>query len=426
MTTRLRWCTLNYGFSHISFRLPKKNLLGVVKPKRIQSAENVGKEIEGALANPIGSDRISKSIGKEDKITILIDDITRPSASGIILPSIIKEIRNTGVDLKNTTILIATGMHRKHTSEEKETLIGEILLGKIAVTDHVSTDRENLTHFGKTSHGTELKLNSLLDRSDFVIATGCVDIHWFAGYTGGSKSILPGVAGPESIQQNHAMLLSPKAKAGLVYGNPVREDIEEAGKIADLDFILNVVLNDKKKIIRAFAGDRLKAYSQGTKLFDELYKMPLSRKADIVIASPGGFPKDINLYQAQKALDNASYAAKDGGIIILVAECGERYGGETFERWMRESATPEEIVERIKSGFILGGHKAYGFAKLLKRLRKIILVSSIDERLINKSLLTAAKSIEDALNLARKELGYDSEILVMPNAGSTYFSIADV
>lgn len=426
MTKYLHRYTLNYGSSYISMRLPKKNLLGVVKPKRMQSAENVGKEIEGALANPIGSDRISKSIGKEDKIAILIDDITRPSPSSVIVPPIIKEIRNIGVDLANVVILIATGMHRKHTKEEKKTLIGETLLGKVAVTDHVSVDRENLSYFGKTSHGTELKLNNLLDRSDFVIATGCVDAHWFAGYTGGSKSILPGVAGPESIQQNHAMLLSPNAKAGLVYGNPVREDIEEAGKIAGLDFILNVVLNDKKNIVRAFAGDRLKAHSQGTKLFDELYKMPLSRKADIVIASPGGFPKDINLYQAQKALDNASYAAKDGGIIILVAECREGYGGETFERWMRESATSEEIVERIKSGFILGGHKAYGFAKLLKRLHKIILVSSISEGLINKSFLTAAKSIEDALNLARKELGYDSEILIVPNAGSTYFSIADV
>jgi len=410
---------LKYGSGHVLVELPERNLLGIIEPKRADGVRDIKMEIERALTNPINSERISKLVGRGDKILVLVSDITRPVPNSVILPPLIEEIKNAGVDLSDVRILIASGAHRKLTNEEKRVLIGEDLLRKITVMDHDCKNSENLLYFGKTTHGTELRLNSLVDLSDFIIGTGCVDIHWFAGYTGGSKIILPGVAAYESIQQNHAMMLLPEARTGCLQGNPVREDIDEAGEIADLDFILNVVLNDRKEIVKAYAGDRVEAHRHAAKLFDTFYKASVSRKADIVIASAGGFPKDINLYQAQKALDNASYAVRDGGILILVAECREGYGEKTFEQWMIDS-TPEEIVEKIKAKFILGGHKAYGFAKLLKRLRRVILVSSIDEKLINKKLLTPAKSVQDALNLAFEELGHDSSVLIMPYAGSTF------
>ncbi len=352
----------------------------------------------------------------------MVSDITRPCPSHKILPHVIDELNGAGVGDVDMTIFFANGMHRKQTAEDMNKLIGPGILGR-KVVNHDSKDKANLEYVGRTRRGTDVSINKRALDCDFKIGIANVDIHYFAGYSGGGKSLLPGVSSFDTIQQNHSMMTLPRAEPGVVEGNPVRDDIEEGARIAGMDYILNVVLNEDKGIVQAVAGD-FKAHRAAVKTNDLMYKVPIDRRADIVIASAGGFPKDINLYKSQKALDNALYAVKDGGTIILLAECPEGLGDETFEEWIMEASCPDDIIERLREGFALGGHKAFAIARLAKRAR-IVAVSGpglrrmISEDLGGKGLLESASSIEEALRAALDAHGSDASIILMPYAGST-------
>jgi len=254
--------------------------------------------------------------------------------------------------------------------------------------------------------------------SDLIIATGNLELHWFVGYSGGNKALLPGVCSKTSIEKNHSLMLSEHAVAGNIDTNPVRLDIEEAGSIANVGFIVNVVLNSKKEIVKAVAGHPIYAHREGVKYIDQMYKLPIKRKYDIVVASCGGFPKDINLYQAQKGLDNAFHAVKEGGTIVLVAECREGFGERTFEEWMRKAKSPDEPLQWIRSNFVLGGHKAVGFCKVLKKA-EIFLCSSMNEETVKDVFMKPFNDVQQALNEALQKHGKSADILIMPFANST-------
>jgi nickel-dependent lactate racemase len=251
-----------------------------------------------------------------------------------------------------------------------------------------------------------------------IIGIANIDIHYFAGYSGGAKSLLPGVAAFKSIQQNHSLMLLYGSEPGIANGNPVREDLEEASKKTNFKFIVNVILNDKKEIVKVVAGDCIKAHRFAIAVNDVMYKRPIKEKADIVVATAGGLPKDINFYQAQKGLDNAAYAVNEGGTIIFLAECIEGMGDKTFNQWLSEASCPDEVIERLQRRFILGGHKAYAIAKLVKKA-EIIIVSKLSRDLVEKSFMKPAKSIEEALNEAFATHGNNSSVILMPYAGST-------
>ena len=229
---------------------------------------------------------------------------------------------------------------------------------------------------------------------------------------------MPGVSTKAAIQENHSRMVMPEACTGKTYGNPVREDIEEVIDSIPIDFILNVVLDEKKNIIKAVAGHYFKAHREGCNFLDKIYKIKISEKADIVIVSPGGYPKDINLYQAQKALDNASHAVKDGGIIILTAACTEGLGEEVFERWMLESENPGSMIKQIQRKFELGGHKAAAIAMVLQKAR-IFLVSDMQYDFVKSIFLEPFNDIDGALIEAYRELGSDAKVILMPYGGST-------
>ena len=271
----------------------------------------------------------------------------------------------------------------------------------------------------KCQYHNSRRLKEIFDScTDRVVCLGNIEYHYFAGYSGGAKAIMPGVSTRAAIQANHSAMVMDAARAGALDGNPVRNDIEEVTKFLPIDFILNVVLDENKRIIKAVAGHHVEAHREGCKFLDSLYKVKNKLRADIVITTPGGFPKDINLYQAQKALDNAKYAVRDGGIIILLAACTEGYGEGVFERWINESSSPDDLIEKIGRNFELGGHKAAAIA-LVEKKAKVFIVSDMPFEMSRKIYMEPFDDIQKAIDTAFSELGPDARVLLMPYGGST-------
>ena len=371
--------------------------------------------MEHALQNPINSKRLSEIVKPGKKIAIITSDITRPMPSKIVLPPVIKEIEKAGCSLEDVTIVFGLGSHRKHTEEEKKNLVSEEIYNKIKCVD---SDPSECRHLGETSRGTPVDIFSVVADADYRICLGNIEYHYFAGYSGGAKAIMPGVSTKEAIQANHSHMVKDSAKAGAIDDNPVRQDIDEVAKFINIDFIVNVVLNENKEIIYAVAGHYIDAHREGCRFLDKFYKCPIPEKADIVITTPGGFPKDINLYQAQKALDNAKHAVRNGGVVILVAACTEGLGEKIFERWMTNAEDSESMISDIQEKFELGGHKAAAIA-LVKQKASIYLVSQMEPSFVKKIFMEPYSNVNEALQDALKKVGRDAQVLFMPFGGST-------
>ena len=271
---------------------------------------------------------------------------------------------------------------------------------------------------GTTAAGTPVDITRVVAEAGRRICLGNIEYHYFAGYSGGVKAIMPGVSTRAAIQANHSKMILPEARAGALDGNPLRMDIEEAGAICGVDFILNVVLGEHKEILRAVAGHPVKAHRAGCAFLDALYLKELPRAADIVLVSQGGAPKDLNLYQTQKALDNARHAVRPGGIIILIGSCREGLGERVFEEWMTTSPSPAAMIERIGRDFQLGGHKAAAIAMTLEKAQ-VWLVSELEPDFVRSIFLTPQPSVQEALDAAFAALGRGASVLAMPYGGST-------
>ena len=271
---------------------------------------------------------------------------------------------------------------------------------------------------GVTSRGTPVDIVRIVAEADRRICLGNIEYHYFAGYSGGAKAIMPGCSTWNAIQANHSMMVRDESHAGNIATNPVRQDIEEACSMVGVDFILNVVLNEHKKIVKAVAGDVTEAHRVGCEYLDHLYAKKIKKQADIVIVSQGGAPKDLNLYQTQKALDNAKHAVREGGIIILVGSCKEGLGNPVFDEWFREASRPQDIIDRLNRGFKLGGHKAAAVAQVMNRA-SIYMVSDMDPEFVRSIFMTPYATVQEAYDAAEKKLGGNADVIVMPYGGST-------
>jgi nickel-dependent lactate racemase len=410
---------LPYGKSEICVRIPTRNFLGSVEPAEKQGVSDARVEIERALREPIGSETLSDIAKLEHKVAIVVDDATRPAPSNLMVPPLLDELNMAGVKEENVTVIFGCGTHRAVTREEAVRLLGEDVLDRVKVISH-DCKAEDLIYLGKTGkHGTKVYLNRVFAEADVKILTGDICFHYYAGYGGGRKSVLPAVAGEEAIKHNHAMLLHPQAKTGVLEGNPIHEDMVEAAKLAKVDFILNVVINKEGEIVKAFAGDLEQAFYEGVKLVDEMYRVPVDRKADIVVVSPGGHPADVNLFQAYKGVDNALEVVKRGGVIILVAECPEGHGNQVFYDWMVKFKDLRAVEREIKRRFVLGGHKAYYLMKALRKVQIILVSSMPDYYAANVFKLKTARAVNDALNEAFSIAGKKAKIWAMPYGNST-------
>lgn len=404
------------GFANTTMKInvDDKNLMGVLHANDVSIDLKGADEVKRALANPINSKRLRDIVKIGEKIVIITSDITRPMPSKIVVPVVLEELYEAGVKDEDITIVFALGSHRKHTEDEKKRIVGEGIYKKIQCIDSDSTD---FIHLGYTKNNTPVDIFRPVAQADRRICLGNIEYHYFAGYSGGAKAIMPGVSTRAAIQANHSRMVDDNSFAGNLETNPVRCDIDAVAKFVPIDFIVNVVLNEEKEIIKAVAGHYIDAHREGCRFLDSFYKIKIKRKADIVITSPGGFPKDLNLYQAQKALDNAKHAVKKGGIIILVASCKEGLGEKTFEEWISNMKEPGELITRIKTDFKLGGHKAAAIAMVLQNA-SIYLVSDLDKSFVEHIFFKPFSDAQAALDHALEEAGEDASVIIIPHGGS--------
>ncbi|HCK88607.1 MAG TPA: nickel-dependent lactate racemase, partial [Erysipelotrichaceae bacterium] len=277
---------------------------------------------------------------------------------------------------------------------------------------------DNTVHLADTPHGTPIDIDRVVAEADRRICLGNIEFHYFAGYSGGIKAIFPGCSTREAIQANHSMMVEDAACAGNLNNNPVRDDLEEMTKYLSVDFILNVVLDEHKHIVKGFAGDNQKAHRDACAYLDRFYRRPIDERADIVVVSQGGTPKDLNLYQTQKALDNAKYAVRDGGTIIVCGSCREGFGNARFEEWMTGYDNGKQMTEDIRKHFILGAHKAAAIGAVSMHA-DIMLVSDMEPETVKKTILKYAPSLQEAYEEASAKYPADASVIIMPYGGST-------
>lgn len=408
---------LEFGYDNTvqSVDVPAEKVLKVLMSNEMVHERRGTAAVEYALANPLGSEKLCELVAPGMKTVIVTSDISRPLPSYDVIPSVLNELNKGGVEDKDITVVFALGSHRNHTEEEKKHLAGTEVYGRVRCEDSNET---GFVHMGDTSAGTPVDICRRVAEADFKICLGNVEFHYFAGYSGGYKAVMPGCSTVAAIQKNHTKMVSTDAHAGRLVGNPVREDIEEAGRICGVDFIVNAVLSEHKEIVYAAAGDAVTAHRDACAYLDRMYRCRIPALADIVIVSQGGAPKDANLYQVQKALDNSKHAVKDGGTVILVGSCAEGFGSKKFEDWLMEAESPHSLVERIGEHFELGGHKAAAIGMVLEKA-DIYLVSEMPDDVVKNIFMTPFKSVEDAYAAAVKKHGPGATVIAMPFGGAT-------
>jgi len=407
--------SLNYGSTSMTLDILDENYLGTLSPKDTREIEDPINEVRRALANPIGSKKLKELVSSQDKVIILASDVSRPAPSSLLLPPILEELNEAGVNNDQITIIFGLGVHRKQTEEEKKRLVGDMVYKQVKCIDH---DIDNCVKIGKTKRGNDVFIFKELLEADFIVATGNLEFHYFAGFSGGAKAVAPGICSRKTIAGNHKHFLDSGAKAGKIEGNPIREEIEEIGEMVGIDFMVNAVLNSHKKVVKVVAGDVTKAHREGTEYINNIFGVKIDHLADIVIASPGGYPKDIDLYQTHKAMENAMLAVKKGGIIIIVGECRDGLGEESFAEALNGELSPLELMEELKNNFILGRHKASRIANINMNT-EIYLVSHLTDEIKKNLFLKSFDSLQEAFSQALKVQGEKAKVLVIPYGGST-------
>ncbi|MEG6616409.1 nickel-dependent lactate racemase [Peptococcaceae bacterium 1198_IL3148] len=407
---------LPYGESQIEADINDDNVAGIIMPKGNNSQQLSRDIVVTALANPIGSDSIPVLVNrnKPRQIAIIISDVTRPMPYDDMLPPVLNELLQAGVKPEQVTIVIATGCHRPNTKAEIIAALGSDIANTYHIINHDC--KSNLKSVGYLSSGIELLINSAVADAQLKIALGLIIPHKLAGYSGGSKAVLPGVADFKSITENHRLMTKPHVQAGSYERNPVRKQMNEAARLAGVNFILNVVTNHQDQVIAAVAGDTDLAWRQGVQLCRESALVKVPKKCPVAIISCGGYPRDLNVYQAIKPIVNAGKLINGGGTIVVCARCQEGYGDEVFAQWVTEARTPEDIIKRFKGGYALGGHKAYVLAKLLTT-NEVVLVSDLSAQHTENLFINYQPDIAAALTYVEKKHGPDYRAWVVPYAG---------
>lgn len=407
--------TVKYGTSSLNLEISSTQYRGSILPSKAAGVADPVQETVRALQNPIGSRRLQDRVSPSDRVVILASDITRPSPSRILIPPILDELNSAGVKDEQISIIFGLGVHRRQTEKEKLSLVGEDIYHRVDCIDH---DIKDCQWVGRTSRGTPVSVFQKVLEADFLVGTGNLEFHYFAGFSGGAKALCPGVCSRETIEGNHRLFVLPGAEGGRIAGNPVREDIEEVDKMVGTQFMVNAILNTEKEVVKVVAGDVTAAHRVGVAAIKSLFSVPLTSPVDIIITSPGGFPKDIDLYQSHKAIENASLAVKEGGIIILAAQCQDGLGEKVFAAGLLEGGSPEKWIQELQEKFILGRHKISRIAGIHLK-KEIYMVSDlpqgVKERLFFPSFDTIGAAFQQAVNVQ----GREAQVLVMPYGIST-------
>lgn len=409
---------IKYGKEKFKLEIPKERVLKTLKAAEKDGLDNPLKAVQASLEDPIASNSLLDLLNKKEaqKIVVIVNDVTRYTPYNYMLPPLLEVIERAGIKKEQVTFVVATGVHDPHSKKQNIDIFGEEI-DRDYEFHHHDCDAE-VVEIAKLSTGNTLKINKIVAEADFVIATGVILPHYMAGFSGGRKSILPGVADRDSIENNHANMVKVMAEAPSLEKNPINLEMFEAAEMLGVDFIINVVTNSNREIVKVVSGDLKEAWSAGIDISAEMYHVEIEEKVDAAVVSSGGFPRDINVYQAQKALDHADHAVKKGGTIIWVAECSEGLGEERFEKWMQEAKKPEDNIERIKKKFLIGGHKAYAISKVVKD-KDVILISSLSKEKTETMFLQKLDSLDEAVKYLEKKYNGDYTTYIMPQGSLT-------
>jgi nickel-dependent lactate racemase len=404
--------TLPYGDSTLNVRLPGRNVVAVLEAKHVPGLKDERAAIFKALRQPVDSPPLKDCLKPTDKVVIIVTDNTRACPDERLLPVILEELA-AKIPVTNITILIALGLHAPLSREEQIKKLGRAIVEKYQVVNH---DPNHTVRLGTTSFGTSVEVNSIVFEADFRISTGFIEPHFFAGFSGGRKSIAPGVSSARAIRNNHcyAMVGHPKAQAGILEGNPVHEDQVEQAKMAKLDFILNVLLNAQKQITHVLAGNPWSAHIAGCEIEKGIVQSEIDHKVDITIVTNGGAPLDLDFYQTVKGIDTAAKITRPGGAIIVASSCHAGVGSADFKALHSGCQSPQEVLEKIKCGPTAGvdwQNQILAFAQLD---HSIFLYSKLADDEVKSMLVNPVRSVEEGLEKAFKLLGQEAEIAVIP------------
>lgn len=412
--------SIPYGKETQTLEVADARLQAVLTPKHGESAQpDQSAIVKNALENPVASPRLRDMARGKRKILVITSDHTRPVPSRVTLPLYLAEIRAGSLDAE-IRILIATGMHRPTTENELRAKLGDAIVDNETIVVHRAMADEDMRFFGTLPSGGELWLNKLVAWADLVVSEGFIEPHFFAGFSGGRKSILPGVASGKTVLYNHnaRFIQSPAARQGNLEGNPIHEDMLFAAKAAKLAFILNVLIDADKRVIAAFAGDPTEAHRQGCALCGELTQAK-AVTSDIAITSNGGYPLDQNVYQSVKGMTAAEACVRPGGAIILCAALGDGHGGEAFYRWFADRENAAQVTRDIENVPPEQTYMDQWEAQILARVQQkaaVYFVTGAENRgLIEAMHMTWAPDVNAALAAASKKLGENATVTAIPD-----------
>ncbi|MDU2066216.1 MAG: nickel-dependent lactate racemase [Sporomusaceae bacterium] len=415
-----------FGDSTISLSLPQEKIIYEIEGAPAPAITDIPAAVLEALRNPVGTAPLKEIVTKTDSVVIIVSDITRGWIKSYeFLPTLLNELNGAGVPDSQISIVIAQGTHRPHTPEEDLAVCGQEVCNRIKIYQHDCRNEAELVYKGTTKRGTPVYFNKRVAEADKVILTGGIVFHLMGGFGGGRKSVMPGISGDKTIQANHCLALhpeigfgsNPECLSGKLVENPVHEDMAEVTSMLNPAFLLNAVFTPEGKFARFLAGHWLKAWQEGCQTVNQIYGIPIEEQADLVIASAGGFPKDINLYQGSKTIDNAFMATKPGGVIICFLECRDIYEPEEFSGWFRFDDTLT-FEKAVRDHFTIPGFIAFKLADIAKKNTVILVTKPENEAFIKKTGMIFAATGDEALRLAKEKLGRDDYTITCMTHGA--------
>jgi nickel-dependent lactate racemase len=418
--------SLPYGKSSLQYSLPESSVLDCIDVQEFPAVPEVERAVFDALRNPIAHQPLSEWVQDARKVVVTCPDITREAQARLYLPVLFAELNRAGVADDQIELCFALGNHRELTEREIDGIVGSSILKRVTYFQSQAQRTDEFRSLGHTERGTPVWFNKRVLAADRIILTGGVVFHVFAGFGGGRKGLLPGVARLDTVMTNHSYMLSPKegggmnpnCTAGVLQGNPIHEDMVDAALRVPNVFLLNTVLNMQKNIAGVFAGDLQQAYAPAVAMVRRRYGVPIRERADFVIFSPGGFPRDLSFYQAFLSLERAARTVRPGGVIILVAECPEGTDEEErFQRWfdLDDRLCVEREMRRDFDNIGLIAHDMHRFEKMFR----VIAVTAMGESDVKKLLMEPAPTLDEALHRMSRHLGPGAKGYVMPRGSYT-------
>lgn len=417
---------LPYGKTGMTANIPEENLTGVFESHTPAPAENQELEVIRALDNPIGSIALEKMAENKKTCVIIASDHTRPVPSRYIIPEMLRRLRKGSPDI-DITILIATGFHRETTRDELIAKFGKEIVENEKIIVHDSRDSSTLCKLGTLPSGGELTVNKLAVEADLLVSEGFIEPHFFAGFSGGRKSILPGIAAKETVLANHCaeFINDPCSRTGILENNPIHRDMLFAARAAKLAFIVNVVIDKDKKVVRAFAGDPEAAHAAGCSFLDQYCRLSIP-ESEIVITTNGGYPLDQNVYQSVKGMTAAEAVCKENGVIIIATSCCDGHGGESFYKMLSQAESPEALLEEIaevpRNATIPDQWQYQILCRILSKFKVIVVTRDCDHKMIEDMKMIASDNMDEAITLALKYTSPDAKIAVIPDGVSVVTS----